>query len=166
MGACGKYVVHIGTSANNFTDGAVYRIIGPPAPGEIVLDNLPVGQHDAARAVTGAWCVSASGGFFGVNSLYSCGGSLDTYRWTPTLAAGVYDVFIWWTQHVNRSTSVPISVVHAGGTTTRTFNQQTGGGRWVLHGRYTFDAGPNGSVRVSDVNGQAAADAVRFVPAP
>jgi len=36
---------------------------------------------------------------------------------------------------------VPIAVKHAAGTTARTFNEQTGGATWVLHGRYTLGAG-------------------------
>jgi hypothetical protein len=36
----------------------------------------------------------------------------------------------------------------------------------VLHGRYSFTAGTAGYVQTTDASGQAAADAVRFVPAP
>jgi hyaluronate lyase len=61
---------------------------------------------------------------------------------------------------------VPITVKHAGGTNTKTYDQRTGGGVWVLHGTYSFNAGTAGYVQVSDVNGQACADAVKFVPAP
>jgi PKD repeat protein len=134
--------------------------------GEIVIDNAPVGAADTTRSFTGTWCVSSGSGPYGADSLYSCGSGLDTYRWTPVIAtAGTYDVYVRWTQHPNRSTGVPIAVAHAGGTTTRTFNEQSGGGTWVLHGRYSFNAGNAGYVEVSDLNGQAAADVVRFVPA-
>ena len=61
---------------------------------------------------------------------------------------------------------VVISVVHQGVTTTKTYNEQSGGGQWVLHGTYSFDAGTGGYVQVSDTGGQACADAVRFEPAP
>ena len=106
-------------------------------------------------------------GYYGVDLLYSCGSGSDNFRWTPTIpAAGTYNVYVWWTAYPNRSTSVPIDVTHAGGTTTKTYNQQTGGGQWVLHGNYSFNAGTGGYVQVSDVNGQACADAVRFVPVP
>ena len=79
-------------------------------------------------------------------------------------AAGTFDVYVWWSSHPNRSTTVPITVTHAAGSTTQMFNEQNPGGTWVLHGRYSFNAGTGGFVQVSDVNGQAAADAVRFVP--
>jgi hypothetical protein len=126
---------------------------------EIIIDN---GQ--AGTSFTGQWCVSAATGFFGTNSLYSCGVALDTYRWTPAIpTTALYAVYVWWTAHPNRSTAVPISVTHAGGTTVRTFNQQIGGGQWVLHGQYTLNAGTGGYVEVTDSSGQSAADAVRFV---
>jgi hypothetical protein len=60
---------------------------------------------------------------------------------------------------------VPITVVYAGGSNTRVFNERAGGGQWVLHGRYTFNAGTTGYVETSDANGSAGADAVRLAPA-
>ena len=126
-----------------------------------------MGAQDGQRTFTGTWCVSGATDFYGTDSLYSCGGGVDTYRWTPTIpSAASYDVYVWWTNHVNRSTAVPITVVHAAGATTRTFNERTGGGQWVLHGRYSFNAGTAGYVQVSDSAGQAAADAVRWVTVP
>jgi hypothetical protein len=138
------------------------------AASEIILDNLGEGAQDAARSFTGTWCLSGGSGRFGPNSLYSCGAGLDTYTWRPTIPAGggPYDVYVWWSYHPMRSTNVPITVMHAGGSTTLNFNEQNPGGMWVLHGRYGFNGGTAGFVQVSDVNGQAAADAVRFVPVP
>jgi hypothetical protein len=134
-------------------------------PTEVTLDNAPAGMQDAARSFTGAWCTSSAADHFGADSLYSCGGGVDSYRWTATIAAGgTYDVYVWWSTHPNRSTAVPITVGHAGGATTLTFNEQVNGGQWVLHGRYSFNAGPGGYVEGSSANGQAAADAVRWVP--
>jgi hypothetical protein len=136
----------------------------PPAP-EIVIDNARAGVSDASRAFTGTWCVSEATGQLGPDSLYSCQGGAHTYRWRPTIpATGQFDVYVRWTQHVNRSAAVPIAVTHAGGTTTRTFDERTGGGVWTLHGRYTFNAGTAGFVQVTDSAGQAAADGVRLVP--
>lgn len=151
--------------ANNVTPLAV--VVAPPPPGEIVMDNAPAGVQDAAggRTFGGTWCKSTRPEPFGLDSLYACGTGLDTYRWTPTLAAmRTYDVHVWWTAASTRSTAVPITVAHDGGSTVRTFNQQTGGGRWQLHGRYVFGPGSAGYVEVSDSGGPAAADAVRLVP--
>jgi hypothetical protein len=132
---------------------------------EIILDNAATGVSGGGRTYTGTWAASSAAGFYGVNSLYSNGTGTDTYRWTPTIPiAGSYEVYVRWTAYSTRSTAVPIAVTHAGGTTSKTYNQQTGGGVWVLHGSYNFNAGTAGYVQVSDVNGQACADAVRFVP--
>jgi Right handed beta helix region len=132
--------------------------------GEKILDNLGVGASDAMRSFTGQWCLSGSTNKFGANSLYSCGAATDTYRWTPSIAtAGFYDVYVWWSTHANRSTSVPISVTHAAGTSVKNYNQRIGGGQWVLHGRYSFPVGTSDYAEVSDSNGQAAADAIKFV---
>jgi hypothetical protein len=94
---------------------------------------------------------------------------VDTYRWTPRIpVSGVYDVYVWVTGARYLSTSVPFVVAHAGGTTMRTLDQRTGSGHWVLHGRYTFQAGTAGYVEASSEQARAeggvtGADAVRFV---
>lgn len=152
-----------GTSAN-----LTFTISAPPAAGEIIIDNANAGVQDTAggRTFTGRWCQSNATGQFGPSSLVSCSNRRDTYRWTPRIqVAGDYDVYVWWAASPNRSTSVPITVVYAGGATTRAFNERSGGGQWVLHGRYPFNVGTTGYVETSDANGSAGADAVRLVPA-
>jgi hypothetical protein len=148
---------------------ATIMITSDELPGgvEIVLDNAPAGVSGGGRSFAGNWCKSGVAAHYGKDSLYSCGTGAETYRWTPTIAAaGSYKVYVRWTAHANRSTTVPISVTHSGGTTPKVYNQRTGGGAWVLHGAYSFSAGTAGYVQVSDVNGQACADAVKFVPVP
>ena len=153
------------TNGNGNTTRPVSLTVNLPS-GEIILDNAPAGQSGGGRTFTGTWCASSATGYYGVDSLYSCGSGTDTYRWTPSIpAAGTYDVYVRWTAYSTRSTTVPIAVTYTGGTATKTCNQQTGGGTWVLHGTYSFNAGTGGYVEVSDINGQACADAVRFVPA-
>jgi hypothetical protein len=134
---------------------------------EVVIDNAAPGVQDPAggRTFTGKWCLSNATNEFGSGSLRSCGTAGDAYRWTPTIAAtGTYDVYVWIPKYNGRSTSVPILVAHANGTTTRSFNERKAPGSWVLHGRYTLGAGTSGYVQVSAENGTALADAVRFVP--
>lgn len=138
-----------------------------PAPAvQVIVDNAPAGTQDEAggRTFTGTWCTAGSGGNYGTWSLRSCGEGVDSYRWTPTLPiSGSYDVYVRWTSTSLHATRVPIVVSHSGGITTREFNQRNGGGIWQLHGRYSFGAGSSGFVEVNDVNGEASADAVRFV---
>ena len=144
------------------------NVTGGVCPAEITVDNLNVGQSDSQRSFTGVWTVSSATGQFGANSLYSNGGGLDTYTWRSGVfhasQACTYRVDVWWTQHANRSTTVPITVSgHTGGPTTKNFNEKINGGKWNTHGTYTFPSGAQGTVQATDQNGQAAADAVRFV---
>lgn len=134
------------------------------ARSEVVLDNAREAVNDGTRTYTGYWCTSGAPNAYGSDSLYNCASSSDTYRWTPSLASGTYDVYVRWTSNANRSVAVPIAVRHSQGTTSRAFNEQANGGAWVLHGTYSFAGGTSGYVEVSGVNGQASADAVRFVP--
>jgi hypothetical protein len=72
---------------------------------------------------------------------------------------------VWWNAQSVQTTSAPITVVSASGGVTKWFDQSSGGGQWVLHGTYTFDAGTTGYVEVSNAgSGRVSADAVRFVP--
>lgn len=138
---------------------ATLTITSDEAPSDVVVDNGAAGTTS-----TGAWCASTAPNPYGDNALQSCGPGSDTYRWTPTLAAtGTYDVYVWWTNDPGRSGAVPVTVNHSGSTTTRTFDQRSGGGQWHQHGRYAFAAGRTGWVETSDAGGPATADAVRFV---
>lgn len=139
----------------------------PPPSGEVILDNLAVGGRDATCSFSGTWCQSIAANRYGPASLYSCGTGRDTYRWTPSLTkAGKYQVYLWWPSNRNRSTRVPVTVVSSTGAVSKMVDQKSNGGSWVLHGTYDFAAGTAGYAEVSDANGQAGADAVRFVPVP
>jgi hypothetical protein len=157
---------------------ALSQVITAPATScaaEIVIDNLAPGVAGSSGvgdvSFTGNWAQSGASGWFGVNgSLYSFDdiSVADTYTWrTPVLNSAqscTYGVYVWWTMHPNRATSVPITVSgQSSGASTQRFNQQLNGSQWVLHGTYTFAAGARASVQVANTNGQAAADAVRFV---
>jgi hypothetical protein len=128
------------------------------APDELVVDNL-----DVNTSQTGTWSVSSGADPWDAQSLYSNADS--TFRWTPeVLSAGPYDVYVWWTYHNNRSSTVPYTVAHAGGTDEVIVDQhdQALGGGWNLLGTYSFEAGSDGYVEVTSRNGQACADAVKL----
>jgi hypothetical protein len=145
----------------------------PPAPKvEYIVNALPAGQSGSAPPgsveYTGTWNNSTTAGRYLNDGLYS--GTkptpdttpLSTYTFkSPPLKAGNWQVYVWWAAYSARSTSVPIT---AGGVT-RSFNQQTSGSQWVLHGTYPYAEGEQATVTISNANGQAAADAVRFVSA-
>ena len=142
-----------------------------PCPTEVIVDNLGPGQSDAQRSFVGTWATSSTTGAYGANgSLYSNGAGLDSYTWKPAVfsqgQACSYQVFAWWTYHVNRSTAVPYVIVGgSAGPITVTVNQQNPAlnAKWNPLGTITFPAGAQAAVTVSDPNGQANADAVRFV---
>ena len=174
----GRYAFAVGTAgyievsdSGGQSAADAVRIVPADAggtPSGIVIDNALLGVSDAAggRTFTGTWCKSTGTDKFGADSLYSCGGARDTYRWTPTIpTAQSYDVYVWWSTNANRSATVPINVVYSGGSAAKNFDQRSGGGQWVLHGRYAFAVGKTGYAEVTDASGQASADAVRFVPA-
>lgn len=131
----------------------------PPVPGEIIIDNGATGTSK-----TGTWTISTATGFYGTNSLYSDSTSLDTYRWTPSISSSaMYEVFMWWTSHPNRSMSGVIKIRDANGAiTTKIVNQQSDGGKWNSLGLYSMGSGSY--VETDDSNGQVSADAVKFTP--
>lgn len=139
----------------------------PAPPGSanaVIIDN-------PQATFTGAWTASTStAGFYGAN--YHHDGNLaqgaKSARYTPTLAAtGDYDVFLRWTAFANRSAIVPVDIIHAGGTTTVSVNQQLNNGVWMKLGTWNFLAGTAGSllIRTTGANGFVVADAAQFTPA-
>jgi hypothetical protein len=170
VAAAGLAEVAVATPApGGGTSGALSFAITPRTAAEIIVDNARPGVQDPAggRTFTGRWCRSNSRNAFGPSALYSCRSTHATYRWTADIpVTGTYEVSVWVGTHKNHSTAVPVSVVHASGKAIRTVNQRSGGGTWVVHGVYTFNAGRTGYVEVSNDNGIAGADAVRWVLVP
>jgi hypothetical protein len=127
---------------------------------EVIVDN-----QAPTTTQTGIWNVSSGPNPWAGQSLYSATVNA-TFRWTPLLPlAGTYKVYAWWTYHASRSTTVPYQIRHQAGVSTVTVNQRNDalGGRWNLLGTFQFAAGSAGSVTVLGENGNACADAVRFV---
>ncbi len=125
---------------------------------EVIVDN-----QDANTRRTGTWSISSGRDPWAGQSLYSNGGS--SFRWLPELpVAEQYNVYVWWTYHANRSVEVPYRVGHANGIDTIIVNQHdvSLGGQWIFLGTYSFDSA-GGYIEVSSENGQASADAVKFV---
>lgn len=152
-----------------------YLVAGGQIPGDdpslssqVVVDN----NNTNDVRFTGAWSTSlTTSGYYGPDYAHdgnpATKGTLSA-RYTPHLTvAGDYTVYARWTEHANRSTVVPIDIVHAGGSNTVLVNQTTNGGFWNALGTYTFSAGTQGSVRVRNdgATGYVIADAVRFLPA-
>ncbi|WP_309383228.1 FAD-dependent oxidoreductase [Cerasicoccus frondis] len=136
----------------------------PTASNEIIVDNLET-EH---VTLTGSWTTSSSTpGFYGGNYFHDDDahtGKSASFR--PSLpATDTYDVYLRWTAFANRATNAPVRVTHANGNVDLLVNQQENGGEWVLLGTWSFNAGTDGAITVSneDANGYVIVDAVRLV---
>jgi len=133
----------------------------------IVVDDLDTGFTQA-----GNWTavVGHSESYLGHFWETPADGLASTATWTPTLAAGDYDVFAWWRSADHYSDMVAYTINHAGVPDTVEVNQRINEKRWNPLGAnsYPFDDGTSGYVTLSNTpNGssdRACADAVKFVP--
>ncbi len=131
----------------------------PEPTAEVVVDDL-----DSNTSSSGTWRTSSGPDPWAGHSAYSDAGG--TFRWMPELTqAGTYTVYARWTYHANRSSSVPYRIGHSGGEHEVIVDQRapSQAGQWRVLGSFDFAAGSAGYVEVSSENGQASADAVRFV---
>jgi hypothetical protein len=136
------------------------------AASAIIVDN-----EDATGVVTtGTWTASTStAGFNGANYIHD-GNELrgqKSVRFTPAIPnTGNYRVSLRWTAHTNRATNVPITITHGGGVANTTANQQSNGGAWFNLGVFSFNAGTNGNLLLSNTgaNGYVVADAAMWTP--
>lgn len=131
---------------------------GGSGGGDVILDD-----GDAGTSSTGSWAANTSNKANENDYLLAAGGTGSTYRWTPGLAAGTYDVEVWYVKHQTHSVA-PYTISHAGQTTNATLDQSVGGNAWYpIATGITFDGSGAEYVEVSDANGKTTADAVRFV---
>lgn len=115
---------------------------------------------------------SAVGPFVGVGYRHD-GGTKDgkqSATYTPDLPkAGTYEVRMSYSPNPNRATNVPVTITHAGGTTTVKVNQRKAppvSETFVSLGTFAFDKGTAGKVVVSNagVDGYVVIDAIVFLP--
>jgi uncharacterized lipoprotein YddW (UPF0748 family) len=128
---------------------------------EIIVDN-----SDPGFSMVGTWATGAYGNPYGSDYRWSSAGSGNAAIWTPTLPnAGTYDVYAYWVQGTNRASDAPYIINHAGGADTVRVNQQQNGEQWNKLGSYTFEAGADGDVTLTNEasDGVVIADAVKLV---
>jgi hypothetical protein len=139
------------------------------AQGPVVVDN-----GDPGTSYTGTWETSAGTDPYGLNpygkdSLYGRNGA--THTWHAELPlTGTYDVYMWWTDYVSRSTRVPVTIRHKLGNGVGQqllhINQIEGGGKWHLLGTWDFDAEVGGTITLAAEDPYPTsycADAVMFI---
>jgi lysophospholipase L1-like esterase len=131
---------------------------------DIIVDN------SAATAIpAGGWIASsATAGFYGSDYLHDGNTNKGSklVRYTPTLpTTNSYQVFLRWSAHVNRATTIPVSVHYSGGVFSTNLNQRINGDAWNLLGSFPFIAGTNGNLLIetgSATNGYVVADAAMW----
>lgn len=132
-----------------------------PASTTITIDN-----SDAL--LQGNWAsTSEVAGFVGTNYLQDNneGKGTKTASFVPFITRKArYEVFINHIAGSNRANNVPVDIIHEGGTSTVSVNQQINNGTWVSLGTYNFSAGTDNKVviRTDGTSGIVVADAVRF----
>ncbi|TLS51812.1 hypothetical protein FE782_12935 [Paenibacillus antri] len=127
-----------------------------------VMDNADA----SGVTVIGDWVSSTKDSKYGPDYLHddNAGRGTKSVTFTPELPAGTYKVSVWWVANANRSSTVPISVRHAGGTNTVAVDQRVDGGQWKDLGVHEFTGGSAEGVEISNAgaNGYVVADAVKF----
>ncbi|HEY3504894.1 MAG TPA: glycoside hydrolase family 16 protein [Actinocatenispora sp.] len=121
---------------------------------------------DYGYSETGTWQDSTLPGYtVGTTSRWSAATGAGA-TWRPTLrAAGTYQVYVRRIVNPGSDTDSRLDVVHGGVTSTTHLSYATGQTGWVLLGTWDFPAGTSSSVTLTRGNGNARADAVKFVRA-
>jgi lysophospholipase L1-like esterase len=132
--------------------------LAQPVPLEFTIDN-----RDPETAYTGSWSASGAPSPYATDSVWSRDGSTYSWIFSPPVS-GDYRVYGWWTQLSSRSTSVPVEIDHAAGSTTASTNQQRDGGHWNLLGTKSFQSNSNYTINVTSQSAPSttSADAFRF----
>lgn len=137
-----------------------WRLMAQYPEDELILDAFVPNT-----TITGQWFYSEAWSPWGAGALLSTA-TTNRFLWKPELPrSGLYGVEAWWTYGISRSEVVPFRITDAAGIHTIHVNQRAPSlaHRWNAIGDFIFLAGPGGLIEISGENGEACADAVRFV---
>ncbi len=125
-----------GTSAVSNTATA------PTMPVDVIVDNSDPGFTKSVNWINGTSAVDKYGSDYWYRSTASVS---DAATWSYSVPqTRNYEVYAWWSQGSNRSTTAPYVVYYTGGASSTVYkNQQTGGGAWQSLGIYNLTAGTN-----------------------
>ncbi len=133
---------------------------------EVIVDN---DQKAPYYKESGAWSKSTTNGLNGKSYRYAISAKKATAaaHFTPDIPeSGMYWVSVYYVNGGNRSVDTRYKIVHAGGESMVSINQEVHGKTWVYLGQFYFEKGKQGKVVLineSSETGQAViADAVRF----
>jgi N-acetyl-anhydromuramyl-L-alanine amidase AmpD len=141
--------------------------VATAAPYSQIVDNATAGRFSAGSN----WKTSSYGatGNYGATHRYAkAGATFAPARFKIKVPArGSYDVYGWWPAASGYNNRAQFRIYTAGGWVAKVVDQRRSGGRWVLLGRHTLNAGDAYWVQVSnrsaDKQGLIVADAVRIV---
>lgn len=153
---------------NPATDVSRQLLVSANSAG-IISTSLIIDNVDAGFSRVGTWTSSTAGtGRYGANFFHDGSAGVDpskSAKWQPNITnAGYYNVYMNWSADSNRPDAAPIEVAYSEGlNATNTVNQKVLGGTWILLGKYHFDAGNAGYVKIiASDEGYTVADAVKF----
>ena len=122
-----------------------------PNPTELVIDNRSSKQISAS----GAWARTTGGGgcYGGDATRLPANSASGSFAFRPVFQRrGSYQVQMRWPTLSTQSASLPVSIVHSGGTAQVQVNQSVNGGVWNTLGSWTFAAGSGSSVTIQGSN--------------
>lgn len=133
---------------------------------EVIVDN---DHKNGTYQEIGAWETSRTRGYRSKTYRYAISKRNETAAaiFQPNIPKdGLYWVSVHYVAGINRSVDTRYKIIHAGGESHISINQETHGGTWVYLGQFYFEKGKKGKVIVTNEStetGQAiVADAVRF----
>ena len=154
-----QVLLTIDDSEDSVAAALAVDVLPATGPAELLIDN-----RDPNTGQQGVWKLSSGVLPYGTDSLYSQGAA--SFQWQPAQRLqGRYAVYAWWTYHPNRASQVPYTLLNGALTATVHVDMQDEdlAGQWQLLGIWDLDETSDTRIEVSSVNGQACADAVRFV---
>lgn len=160
---------------------AYQRVIGKqgtlPSSGDIIVDDAflnatpkLIADPTFSNAFTSNWVTDSATTQHFNSYKHDDGTNKGTQkaRFRPSIpTTGSYAVSMWFPSSTFHSSSVPVTIKHAGGLTAPILINQQNGGKWVALGTFTFNASrPNDDAYVEISNagttGLVVADAVKF----
>jgi hypothetical protein len=149
---------------HRFRQAIVLLILFGAAPPAMSADTI-IDNTSSSTSRTGTWDASGASGYYLTGSVWSRDGATFTWNFACS-QTGQYEVSMWWTAWPSRSTSIPVSIQSASGSTTVYIDQTVNGGRWNLLGSYQFTAGNTYKVVITAQPDPTStcADAVKFSP--
>jgi len=126
--------------------------------------SLVIDDGQSGTTAVGTWRVASSPSPYGTRSLYS--NTTAAYTFTAS-RSGTQAVYLWWTTHSSRSSSVPVQIYN-GSTRLATIyvNQKVNGGKWNYLGTYSFSDQARVQIEATSGSLTTCADAVKFAPSP